>query len=339
MPECYAAACGPVKRARLLAPVTHLLLFALGVFFGPAVGLLNWSDAAAATPVIALCCGIAGAGMAARLDARSLGAPALITGAIAAGIAGAALGLLLRLLPAAGILGGTVSVSLVFAGLAVAPRSLLAPVLLAAGIALNAARRLAGTGLAMWVLLLLLATAVTAMAFRTLSSRPTAALPPAAGFTTLLVGAGIGTATGTSPLLVCWGAALALGAASPGRSALRALMLDAEGWAVGILWFAAGIIAAVPAWPLLAVALTLALVLLALAGGGKFVRVGSMRAPEPVALALVWAVALVSGRGLGTAAPLVTTAALALLGVQFGPVLPTFVRRLTRKPRSVEVSA
>lgn len=338
--ECYATACEPVKRTRLFAPVTQLLLFALGVFLGPAVGLLNWSDATAATPVLASCCGIAGAAMAARLDARSLGAQALFTGLVGAGSVAVAVGFLLRLLPAAGTLGALIPVSLVFAGIAVAPRSVLAPVLLAAGLALNPARRLPPpAGVALWLLLLALSAAVTAMAFRMLGSRPTAALPPAAGFTTLLVGAGIGTATGTSPLLVCWTAGLALGAASPGRSVLRNLLLDAEVWAVGILWFVAGTIATVPVWSLLAVALVLALIPSALAGVADLVRVRSVRAPEPVALALAWTAALVSGRGLGTTAPLVTTAAAALLALQFGPFLPPFVRRLTRKPRSVEVSA
>jgi len=339
VPQCYAAACGPVKRARLFAAVIHLLLFALGVLLGPATGILHWPDATAAEPFIAICCGVAGAGLAARLDARAFTAPALAAGMLGAGAVAVTAGLLLRFQPAvAADLGGTAAVALALAGIAVAPRSVLAPALLAAAIALSPARR-PPFGLGLWALLLVLAAALTALAYRALAARPPTVLPPAAAFTALLVGAGLGTATGTSPLLVCWGAALALGAASPGRSALRVLVLDAERATTAVLWFCAGMIANMPSWRFILVALALAMVPLLVARVGRWSGVAGVRPPEPVALALAWALALVNGRGLGPAAPLVTTAALGLLSFLAAPALASFVERLTRRRGPVEVTA
>lgn len=341
VPECYAAACGPVKRTRLFAavPPSQLMMFALGLVLGPGLGVLSARDITAAAPVLALGCGLAGAAMAARLDSHSLSVPALVSGALGAAGVAVAVGLLLRLSPGtAATLGTATSVALLFAGMAVAPRSALAPVLLAAALALSPARR-PPTSAAHWVLLLILAAMLTALAFRTFGPRPETALPPAAAFAAILLGAGMGAAAGVSPLLVCWGAALVLGAASPGRSSLRSLVLNSEGWAVGMLWLAAGTIAAVPNWRLLLIVLTTASVPPLIARAARWVPAASFRSPEPVALALAWAVALVSGRGPDSDAPLLTAAALALLAVQTFPAVPAIMKRLTRGRDPVEVSA
>jgi len=339
VPQWYDSACGPVKRARSFAPVTPFLAFLLGLLLGPALGILGWMDMAAAGPFVALACGAAGAALAARLDAHARRPIGLAAAALAAGAVAIAVGIVLRLQPAtAAVLGGSAATALVLAGVAVAPRSPLAPLLLAVAVTLAPGRR-GVMSLGLWIVFLVLAPALTALLYRALLSRAVGLLPPAAAGVALLAGAGVGAATGVSPLLACWGAALALGAAAPARSALRVLVLDAEQLATALLWFAAGVIAAVPSlWVVVVSGICAGMPPLL----GRLVRhrwIGAARLAEPVALALAWAVALMNPRGLGAAAPLVTTVALAGLAVLAGPVLYSRAERLTRRRGPVEVSA
>lgn len=342
----------PVWLARVLdhmGAVPHLGWFLLGVVLGPVLGLLD--DALLRTCVPALGCAIgwvaAGAGATIgtprppeeRRAARELAviAAALLVPAALLYAAG-------RFLPAtiapawtpAPAVIATLVAALLVAG-AADVRTITAALLVAAAALatlLPHARRADAWHAAAWVGFAVGGAATCALLAARLARLAPTPLP--ATIAGVALAAGIGLATGTSPLLVCALTGAALARWSPAHARLALDIGVTEPVAAAALWVGAGALIGAPLPPVALAALLLALVPLL---RQWFLPPAASGRTLGLAIALSFAITAVGPLG-ASAEPVRTAAALALLVT----ALPAMVRgadtrsRLTSRHPNVEVS-
>jgi hypothetical protein len=340
----------PVWLARVLdrvGAIPHLGWFLLGIVLGPALGLLDDALLRACVPAIGCALGWVAAGAGATVgtprppDERRT-ARELVVIAAALLVPAALLYAAGRFLPAtiapawkpAPAVIATLVAALLVAG-AAAARTIAAALLVAAAALVTLlphAHRADAWHAAAWVAFAAGGAATGALLAARLARRAPTPLP--ATIAGVALAAGIGLATGTSPLLVCGltGAALARWSSAHTRLALD--IGATEPVAAATLWVAAG---ALIVGPLPAVAL--AAVLLALV---PLVRQRFL-APNPsgrtLGLAIVLSFTFTAASPLGPSAGAVrTAAALALLLTALPALVRGAGRPLTSRHRNAEVS-
>ncbi|HEY6059133.1 MAG TPA: hypothetical protein VIV10_00995 [Gemmatimonadales bacterium] len=339
----------PVWLARVLdrmGAIPHLGWFLAGVVLGPALGLLDDDLLRACVPALGCVIGWVAAGAGATIatplpadEHRSARELAVIAAALL--VPAALLYAAGRFLPAtvapawkpAPAVIATLVAALVVAG-TTDVRSTTAALLVAA-VALMAllphARRADAWHTAAWVGFATAGAATSALLAARLARRAPTALP--ATIAGVGLAAGIGLATGTSPLLVCalTGAALARWSSAHARLALD--IGATEPVAAAALWVAAGALIGGP-FP----AVALAAVLLALA---PLVR-QRVLPPNPsgrtLGLAIVLSFTLTAAGPLGPSAGAIRTAAALALLLTGLPALLRGTGPLTSRHRNVEVS-
>ena len=325
--------------------------YLLGVALGPALGLLNRELLDACTPVLACAVGW----IAARAGA-TLAAP-LAPGDRSAGrdVAGAAVALVIpaALLFAAGRyltppialdwkpVGPTIATlaaAATLAGAADSRRAIIFTLLAAAGglLAQPPHGRLAGLPLPVaWVAFTIAGVALAALLADRIARRVASPLPGAiAG---ICLGAGVGLATGASPLVVCALVGAALARWSPPFARLSDELGITAPAVAAVLWVTAG---AQISGPFPAVALAAALLALWPLVRARLAR-AAPRADPAFGLAVALSFAYTAGPTAGRWGPAIVTAvAIGLLVLRIVPgngSLPT--PRLTSDARRAEVSA
>ena len=323
------------------AAATPLGWYLLGVLLGPALGLLDRTLIAACTP--ALACGL---GWVAAREGSALGAPVdpndlptardLSDSAAALLVPAAVLYTAARFLspslapmwnPIAPVV-ATLAAAVALAGATDLRRATILALAVAAGALLI---QLPHRRLAAWAVFTLGGAALTALVVDRVGRHAASPLPGA--ISGVCLGAGIGVATGVSPLLVCALAGGALAQWSSRSVTLATHLATSAPPVASALWVAAGALADAPfpSVPLAAALLALWPLLRRRLGGRP------AAAGETFGLAVALSFTLTVGRGGNT---VLTTAALALLLVRVAPAAPRpTAERLTSRARHAEVSA
>ena len=314
-----------------LAAVPQLGWYALGVALGPGLGLLDRDLLRACVPVVGLAIGWvaarAGASVGAppppeqRRNARDVAllAAALVVPAALLYAAG-------RFLPAtlapawkpAPAVIATLVAALVVAGATDAGATAAALLVAAAALVtlLPRAHRADLWHAAIWAGFLVGGAATSALLASRLARRAPTPLP--AWIAAVGVAAGIGLATGTSPLLVCALVGAALARWSPAHDRLAVDIAVTEPAAAAVLWIAAG---ASIGGRLPAVALAAALLALVPIVRLRFLPQANPGGGRTLGLAIVLSFTLTAAGPLGPIAAAVLTAAAAALLLTTLPVL------------------
>jgi hypothetical protein len=339
-----------VRALQAVGTATPLGWYLLGVVLGPALGLLDRSLLDACTPALACAIGWiaarAGAGLATPR------APGDRTAARDTATAGVALVIPAALLYAAGRylapplapdwkpvgpVIATLAAAVTLAGSADSRRALIVALFAAAaGLVVQPPfGRLAGVPFpAAWAGFTIAGVALAALLADRIARR--AASPVPGAIAGICLGAGIGLATGASPLLVCALAGAALARWSPPFARLSDDLAVTEPAVAAVLWVAAGASISGP-FPAVAVAaLLLALWPLLRA---RLAR-GALRADPAFGLAVASSFAYTAGPAAGRWGPAIVTAtAIGLLVLRTVPAARQLTpSRLTSDARHAEVS-
>jgi hypothetical protein len=335
--------------ARRAPPIGWLLI---GVVLGPWLGVLDEALLEGLTPVVACAIGWIVAGAAARLTAPESAIREPWTAGYVAGLMAA------FVLPAALLYGATrflpptvapvwkpvwpvIAVLAASVALAAAPRGAAATavsLVVTAGALLALfphAHKSDVPPLAMWLGFALGGTFVCALVAARLGRQPKTRA--AATITALCLAAGIGSASGASPYLVCGLLGLALAKWGPGYERLADELAPTASTVAALLWFAAGAFAGGSFPPVLVAAALLAF--------WPVLRRRFAAAVSPsrqtLGLALALSYALTAERALGPVerAALVTAAALALLIISLVPARNAAPAPLTSPTPVPEVTA
>jgi hypothetical protein len=330
---------------------TPLGWYLLGVALGPALGLLDRTLLDACSPVLACAIGWiaarAGAGLALRPAPGDRSAGRDVAAAVVALVIPAALlfaagryltpPIALDWKPVGPTI-ATLAATVTLAGAADSRRAITLALLAAAGglLAQLPHGRLAGLPLpAAWAAFTIAGVALAALLADRIARRAAASLPGTiAG---ICLGAGVGLATGASPLVVCALVGAALARWSPPFARLSDDLAITEPAVAALLWVAAG---AQISGPFPAVALAAALLALWPLIRARLSR-AAPRADPAFGLAVASSFAYTAGPAAGRWGPAIVTAvAIGLLVVRTVPAprsLPT--PRLTSDARRAEVSA
>jgi len=339
-----------VRALQAVEAATPLGWYLLGVVLGPALGLLDRTLLDACTPVLACAIGWiaarAGAGLAAPRapDDRSAGRDAAVAG-VAVVIPAALLYAAGRYLapPLApdwqpvGPVIATLAATVTLAGAADSRRALILALLAAvAGLVAQPTHgQLAGLPFpAAWVAFTIAGVALAALLADRIARRATASLPGTiAG---VCLGAGVGLATGASPLVVCALAGAALARWSPPFARLSDDLAITEPAVAAVLWVAAG---ALISGPYPAVALAAALLALWPLLRARLAR-AAPRGDAAFGLAVASSFAFSGGPAAARWGPaMVTAAAIGLLVLRAVPAPRSLATpRLTSDARRAEVS-
>jgi hypothetical protein len=343
-----------LPRPAWITPVLHwasaaspLGWYLLGVGLGPGLGLLDRSLLESLTPVTALTVGWLSARAGAELASRET-EPGARPALAMLGALGAFVAPVLLLLAAArwlltpsthqwtviGPIAATLGVALALARTARPRRGAAAPLLLTIA-ALAALLLPIGRGADLKPVAIGLgyaiggATLCAALAAR-LARRSS---PVTATIAALCLGAGIGTVTGASPMVVCALIGFALARWSPPHARLVDELAIHEPTVTAVLWTTVGAAFAGP-FPLVAVAAALA----ALWSLGRRLLAAGALTDSSLGLAIAVNYLLIAGPGMGAVERAVPTiAALALLLARVTP-MPRAAERLTPPAPRVEVS-